>query len=193
MRVVIELRRGEIPESNPEQPVQADAAPGTFGVNMVALLDGQPRVLNLKQMLEAFLAHRREVVTRRTLFEPARGAQEGAHPGEARGRSVECRRDHRADQEAQTPAEAKVALLAKAWKSPVVEEMLSAPRPTRPGPRSWARSSGCSETGYKLRMCRRRRSWTCAFSAFQLLAMIAVKRAGLQDVIRSAICRSGSL
>jgi len=69
MRVVIELRRGEIPEVILNNLFKQTQLQDTFGVNMVALLDGQPRVLNLKQMLEAFLAHRREVVTRRTLFD----------------------------------------------------------------------------------------------------------------------------
>ena len=59
----------------------------TFGMNMVALVDGQPRLLNLRQMLECFLAHRREVVTRRTVFEAAQGARSAAHPRRPGGRA----------------------------------------------------------------------------------------------------------
>lgn len=69
MRVVIELRRGEVPEVVLNNLYKETQMQDTFGMNMVALLDGQPRLLNLKQMLDAFLRHRREVVTRRTVFE----------------------------------------------------------------------------------------------------------------------------
>src|SRR5262249_59109510 len=68
MRAVIELKRDALPEVVLNNLFKQTQLEDTFGVNMVALLDGQPRVLNLKQMLEAFLAHRREVVTRRTVF-----------------------------------------------------------------------------------------------------------------------------
>src|SRR5437762_2963857 len=78
MRVVIELKRGEIPEVILNNLFKQTQLEDTFGVNMVALQDGQPRVLNLKEMLQAFLAHRREVVTRRTLFD-LREARKKAH------------------------------------------------------------------------------------------------------------------
>src|SRR5213076_1234265 len=78
MRVVIELKRGEIPEVILNNLFKQTQLEDTFGVNMVALQDGQPRVLNLKEMLHAFLAHRREVVTRRTLFD-LREARKKAH------------------------------------------------------------------------------------------------------------------
>src|SRR6266498_1639663 len=78
MRVVIELKRAEIPEVILNNLFKQTQLEDTFGVNMVALVDGQPRVLNLKEMLEAFLAHRREVVTRRTLFD-LREARKKAH------------------------------------------------------------------------------------------------------------------
>ncbi len=69
MRVVIELKRGEVPEVILNNLYKETQMQDTFGMNMVALLDGQPRLLNLKQILDAFLRHRREVVTRRTAFE----------------------------------------------------------------------------------------------------------------------------
>src|SRR5215207_116259 len=68
MRVVFELKRNELPEVVLNNLYKQSQLQDTFGINMVALVDGQPRVLNLKQMLEAFLRHRREVVTRRTVF-----------------------------------------------------------------------------------------------------------------------------
>ena len=78
MRMVIELRRGEVAEVVLNNLYQHTQMQSVFGINMVALVDGQPRLLNLKQMLEAFLRHRREVVTRRTVFD-LRKARERAH------------------------------------------------------------------------------------------------------------------
>jgi len=78
MRVVIELKRGEVPEVVLNNLYKETQMQDTFGINMVALVDGQPRLLNLKQMLDHFLRHRREVVTRRTLFE-LRKARERGH------------------------------------------------------------------------------------------------------------------
>ena len=78
MRVVIELKRGEVAEVVLNCLYKQTQLQDTFGMNMVALVDGQPRLLNLKQMLECFLWHRREVLTRRTVFE-LRKARERAH------------------------------------------------------------------------------------------------------------------
>ena len=78
MRVVIELKRGELPEVVLNNLYKMTQLQDTFGINMVALVDGQPRLCNLKEMLESFLAHRREVITRRTLFD-LRKARERAH------------------------------------------------------------------------------------------------------------------
>ena len=78
MRIVIELRRGEVPEIMINNLYKQTAMQTSFGVNMVALIDGQPKLLNLKQIIEAFVKHRREVVTRRTIFE-LRKAREKAH------------------------------------------------------------------------------------------------------------------
>ncbi len=78
MRVVIELKRGELPEVVLNNLYKETQMQDTFGMNMVALVDGQPRLLNLKELLEAFLRHRREVVTRRTVFE-LRKARERGH------------------------------------------------------------------------------------------------------------------
>lgn len=77
MRMVIELKRGEIPEVVLNNLYKETQMQDTFGMNMVSLLDGQPRLLNLKQMLDAFLRHRREIVTRRTVFELKKARERG--------------------------------------------------------------------------------------------------------------------
>jgi DNA gyrase subunit A len=97
----------------------------TFGMNMVALLDGQPRLLNLKQMLEAFLRHRREVVTRRTKFE-LKKARDRGHILEGLAVALANVDEIIAlIKSAPTPADAKAGLMARAWRSALVEEMLS--------------------------------------------------------------------
>src|SRR5580765_1102511 len=150
MRVVIELRRGEIPEVILNNLFKQTQLQDTFGVNMVALLDGQPRVLNLKQMLEAFLAHRREVVTRRTAFD-LREARKKAHIQEGLAVALSNVDEIIAlIKKAQTPAEAKVALLAKAWKSPVVEEMLRRAAADASRPDGLGTEFGLQATGYRL-------------------------------------------
>src|SRR5207244_11463927 len=77
MRVVIELKRGEVAEVVLNNLYKQTQLQDTFGMNMVALVDGQPKLLNLKQMLECFLSHRREVVTRRTVFELRKARERG--------------------------------------------------------------------------------------------------------------------
>ncbi len=138
MRVVIELKR--------KQTQLQD----TFGINMVALLDGQPRVLNLKEMLHAFLAHRREVVTRRTIYD-LREARKKAHIQE--GLAVALSNvDEIIDliKKSQTPPEAKVALMAKSWRSPVVEEMLTRAAADASRPEDLGKEFGLQKAGYKL-------------------------------------------
>ena len=78
MRIVIELKRGEVADVVLNNLFKQTPMESVFGINMVALLDGQPKLLNLKEMLEAFVRHRREVVTRRTIFD-LRKARERAH------------------------------------------------------------------------------------------------------------------
>ncbi len=125
MRVVIELRRGEVPEVVLNNLYKETQMQDTFGMNMVALLDGQPRLLNLKQMLDAFLRHRREVVTRRTVFE-LKKARERGHLLE--GLAVALSNVDEVIiliKAAPTPAVAKDALMSKVWRSRMVEEMLA--------------------------------------------------------------------
>ncbi len=124
MRVVVELKRGEIPEVVLNNLYKETQMQDTFGMNMVALVDGQPRVLNLKDLLTAFLRHRREVVTRRTVYE-LRKARDRAHILE--GLAVALSNVDEIIQlikESPTPAEARAALTGRLWRSTTVEGML---------------------------------------------------------------------
>ena len=150
MRVVIELKRGEIPEVILNNLFKQTQLQDTFGINMVALLDGQPRVLNLKEMLHAFLAHRREVVTRRTLYD-LREARKKAHIQE--GLAVALSNVDEIIElikKSQTPAEAKVALMAKSWRSTVVEEMLKRAAADASRPDDLEKQFGLQKNGYRL-------------------------------------------
>ncbi len=126
MRVVIELKRGEVPEVVLNNLYKQTQLQDTFGMNMVALVDRQPKLLNLKQMLECFLSHRREVVTRRTIFE-LRKARERGHVLEGLAVALANIDDFIAIiRAAPTPPIAKSELMARAWDSSMVREMLSA-------------------------------------------------------------------
>jgi DNA gyrase subunit A len=150
MRVVVELKRGEIPEVILNNLYKHTQLQDTFGINMVALVDGQPRLLNLKQMLAAFLAHRREVVTRRTVFE-LRKARERAHIQEGLAVALSNVDEIIAlIKQAQTPPEAKVALMAKAWRSALVEEMLQRAAANASKPEGLGAEFGLTKEGYKL-------------------------------------------
>jgi DNA gyrase subunit A len=150
MRVVIELKRGEVPEVVLNNLYKQTQLQDTFGMNMVALLDGQPRLLNLKQMLEAFLRHRREVVTRRTVFE-LRKARERGHVLEGLAVALANVDDMIAIiKAAPTPPEAKKDLMAKAWNSPVVEEMLRRAAMEAARPDGLSVDFGLTPNGYKL-------------------------------------------
>ena len=150
MRVVIELKRGEIPDVVLNNLYKQTQLQDTFGMNMVALLDGQPRLLNLKQMLEAFLRHRREVVTRRTVFE-LRKARERGHVLEGLAVALANVDEMIAIiKAAPTPPEAKKDLMAKSWQSPVVEEMLKRAAMEAARPEGLAVNFGLTPNGYKL-------------------------------------------
>ncbi|MCA1858093.1 DNA gyrase subunit A [Massilia oculi] len=125
MRVVIELKRGEVPEVVLNNLYKQTQLQDTFGMNMVALVNGQPKLLNLKQMLECFLSHRREVVTRRTVFE-LRKARERGHMLEGLAVALANIDDFIAIiKAAPTPPIAKVELMGRAWDSSLVREMLN--------------------------------------------------------------------
>ena len=150
MRVVIELKRGEVPEVILNNLYKQTQLQDTFGMNMVALLDGQPRLLNLKQMLEAFLRHRREVITRRTVFE-LRKARERGHVLEGLAVALANVDEMIAlIKAAPTPPEAKKDLMAKVWTSPVVEEMLKRAAMEASRPDGLSVDFGLTPNGYKL-------------------------------------------
>jgi DNA gyrase subunit A len=150
MRVVIELKRGEVPEVVLNNLYKQTQLQDTFGMNMVALLDGQPRLLNLKQMLEAFLRHRREVVTRRTVFE-LRKARERGHVLEGLAVALANVDEMIAlIKAAPTPPDAKRELMARLWKSTVVEEMLKRAASDASRPDGLAIDFGMSPKGYRL-------------------------------------------
>jgi DNA gyrase subunit A len=125
MRVVIELKRGELPEVVLNNLYKETQLQDSFGMNMVALVDGQPRLLNLKEIIEAFLRHRREVVTRRTIFD-LRKARERGHILE--GLAVALSNVDEIIElikAAPSPADAKIQLTGRLWRSSIVEEMLA--------------------------------------------------------------------
>lgn len=142
MRVVIELKRNEVPEVVLNNLYKNTQLQDTFGMNMVALVDGQPRLLNLKQMLDAFLSHRREVVTRRTVFE-LRKARERGHVLEGLAVALANIDEFIAIiKAAPTPPLAKQELMAKAWDSGLVREMLSRAESDTAGGRASYRPDG---------------------------------------------------
>src|SRR5471030_897484 len=134
MRVVIEVKRGEMADIVLNNLYAQTPMETVFGINMVALLDGQPKLMSLRDMLDAYLRHRREVVTRRTIFE-LRKARERAHILEGLAVALANIDDVIALIKASpTPAEARAAMLARTWPPGAVSEMLerSGAASTRP-------------------------------------------------------------
>lgn len=125
MRVVIELKRGEVPEVVLNNLYKQTQLQDSFGINMVALVDNQPKLCNLKDLVEIFLEHRREVVTRRTVFE-LRKARERGHVLEGLAVALANIDEFIETIKASpTPPVAKTALMSKSWDSSLVREMLS--------------------------------------------------------------------
>ena len=150
MRLVIELKKGEVPEVVLNHLYKQTQLQDTFGMNMVALVDGRPRLLNLKDMLQCFLAHRREVITRRTVFE-LRKARERGHILEGLAVALSNVDEIIAlIKAAQTPAEAKRGLMARTWRSALVEEMLARASAESSRPDGLAPEFGLSAQGYLL-------------------------------------------
>ncbi len=150
MRVVIELRRGELSEVVLNNLYKHTQLQSVFGINMVALVDGQPKLLTLKEFVEAFLRHRREVVTRRTLYE-LRKARERAHVLE--GQTIALTNiDAVIDliKAAASPAEAKVGLTEREWEPGAVVEMLRRAGAEATRPDGLAEAFGLTATGYRL-------------------------------------------
>ncbi len=150
MRVVIEIKRGEVPEVLLNNLYSQTQMQTVFGINTVALVDGQPRTLDLKSLLECFLRHRREVVTRRTLFE-LRKARDRAHILE--GLAVALANIDEVIaliKAAPGPNEARTALTSRGWTPGVVETMLARAGATASRPDDLPAHCGLREDGYHL-------------------------------------------
>jgi DNA gyrase subunit A len=150
MRAVLELKRGEVPEVILNNLYKETQMQDTFWMNMVALVDGQPRLFNLKEILDAFLRHRREVVTRRTVFE-LRKARERGHILEGLAVALS-----NVDEiitlikAAPAPAEAKRELMSRMWRSQLVEDMLARADVSASRPEGLGRDYGLQSGGYRL-------------------------------------------
>jgi DNA gyrase subunit A len=150
IRLVIELKRGELPEVVLNNLFKQTQLQDTFGMNMVALVDNQPRLLNLKELIEAFIAHRREVVTRRTVFE-LRKARERGHVLE--GLAVALSNVDPVIElikKAPAPADAKRELMGRAWGSELVKSLLNENDFNKFKPQGLSAEFGLKPEGYKL-------------------------------------------
>ncbi len=150
MRAVIELKRGEVPEIVLNNLYKMTQMQESFGMNMVALVDNQPRLLNLKQFIEVFLRHRREVVTRRTVF-ALKKARDRGHVLE--GLAVALSNVDEIIElikKSETPAVAKERLMAREWRSKLVEEMLTRALADQYRPDGLPKEFGLQKSGYRL-------------------------------------------
>ncbi len=150
MRVVIELKRGEVADIVLNNLFKHTPMESVFGINMVALQDGQPKLFNLKEMIEAFVRHRREVVTRRTVYD-LRKARERAHILEGQAVALANIDEVIAVIKASpAPAEAKVALMSRVWPSGAVPQMLARAGEVVTRPDDLADEFGLKAEGYRL-------------------------------------------
>jgi len=163
MRMVVELRRGEVPEVILNNLYQFTAMQSVFGINLVALDDGQPRLMTLKGMLQSFVGHRREVVTRRTLFD-LRKARARAHILEGLAIALANIDPIIAlIKKSATPAEARERLLEPLWRPGVVVDMLERAGADMTRPDDLPENLGLTGGGI---VCPRRRHspyWICAY------------------------------
>jgi DNA gyrase subunit A len=188
MRGVIELKRGEIAEVILNNLFKDTQMQDSFGVNMVALVDGQPRLLNLKQMLEEFLRHRREVVTRRTVFE-LRKARERGHILEGLAVALSNVDEIIALIKASpSPAEARQALMARIWPSALVGEMLERVDITASRPEGLDPMYGMSAQGYRLSEAQAQR-----ILEMQLQRLTGLERDKIVDEYRDIMDRIADL
>ena len=149
MRVVIELKRGEVAEIVLNNLYAQTPMETVFGINMVALIDGQPKLLSLREMLDAFLRHRREVVTRRTVFE-LRRARERAHVLEGLAVALANIDEVIALIKASpTPIEARTAMLARAWPPGIVPDLLARAGEVSTRTESMGLEGGLTADGYR--------------------------------------------
>ncbi len=150
MRIVIELKRGEVTDIVLNNLFKHTPMESVFGINMVALQEGQPKLLNLKEMLEAFLRHRREVITRRTIYD-LRKARERAHVLEGQAVALANIDEVIALIKASpTPAEAKVGLMERLWSGGAVPQMLERAGSVATRPDGLGAEFGLKAEGYRL-------------------------------------------
>jgi DNA gyrase subunit A len=150
MRIVVELRRGEVAEIVLNNLYAQTPMETVFGINMVALQDGQPRLMGLRELLDAFLRHRREVVTRRSVYE-LRKARERAHILEGLAVALASIDAIIAlIKAAPSPAEARTALMARSWPPGEVARMLERAGAAATRPDGLAADFGLGEGGYRL-------------------------------------------
>ena len=150
MRIVIELKRGEITEIVLNNLYAQTPMETVFGINMVALQDGQPKLMSLKEMLEAFIRHRREIVTRRTIYDLAK-ARDRAHILEGLAIALANIDEVIAlIKAAASPAEARGALLARGWAPGVVTQLLERAGTISTRPQSLAAEFGLRGAAYHL-------------------------------------------
>ncbi|KPK70080.1 MAG: DNA gyrase subunit A [Acidithiobacillales bacterium SM23_46] len=150
MRMVIELKRGENTDVILNNLYEHTAMQSVFGINMVALINGQPRLLNLKELLEAFLRHRREVVTRRSIFD-LRKSRERAHVLEGLAVALESIDEMIAlIKSAKDPEEARNKMMARAWPAQNVLKMLERTDIKMTRPEGLDPAFGITDKGYKL-------------------------------------------
>jgi len=150
IRVVIELKRGELSDVVLNNLYKQTPLQSVFGINMVGLVDGQPRILSLRDMLDAFLRHRREVVTRRTLYD-LRKARERAHVLE--GLMVALANIDAVIElikKSPSPNDAKISLCATVWKPGAVTQMLARAGASATRPEDLSEDAGLSGAGYRL-------------------------------------------
>ncbi len=150
MRMVIELRRGEIADVVLNNLYQHTQMQNVFGINMVALVDGQPRLLNLREIIQAFIRHRREVVTRRTIFD-LRKARDRAHLLEGLAIALSNIDEIIAlIKQSPSPAAAKAALLERTWQPGIVNDMLRRAGAEASRPDGLTDEFGLVDNGYRL-------------------------------------------
>ncbi len=182
MRIVIELKKGEIPDVVLNHLYKLTQLQDTFGMNLVALVDNQPKLLNLKEMLQAFLSHRREVITRRTIYE-LRKARERAHLLEGLAVALSNVDEVIAliKASASRPV-AREALMGRPWQSELVSEFLSRAMTESFRPEGLSSRFGLTASGYYLTEIQ-----TNAILEMQLQRLTGLEQEKIRDEYRQVI------
>jgi DNA gyrase subunit A len=188
MRIVIELRRGEIPEVALNNLYKHTQLQDTFGINMVALVDNQPRLLDLKSLLEAFISHRREVVTRRTVYD-LKKARERGHVLEGLAVALSNVDEVIAlIKKAPTPADAKHGLMSRPWGSDLVRQMLGGTPAAQFRPEGLPEEYGLKVDGYHLSDAQAQ-----AILELRLQRLTALEQDKIRDEYREVIATIADL